>query len=143
MPYRTPTVAVIAGLAVLAGGSPSSAAPGGPARSASAAPRGAAGSASAPPRGALVPATFKIRPGGRLSPPTVFAVVAFPVRITVISGDGRAHRVLLGTPTRHTLSVPAGGRASVTVPGLRTGRYRISVDGVARGALVVGFTPGP
>ncbi|HUO74493.1 MAG TPA: hypothetical protein VMU39_27225 [Solirubrobacteraceae bacterium] len=90
-----------------------------------------------------MPATFVIRPGGTLAPPSVSAPAFLAVRLTVASGDGRAHHVVLKTPTPHTLSVPAGGRASVLVPGLRAGQYPIEVDGSARGLLSIGGEPGP
>jgi hypothetical protein len=91
----------------------------------------------------LLPATFTVRQGGALIPPTVSAPASVTVVLTVVSGDGRAHRAVLETPTPHTLTVPASGRASVSVPGLRAGRYRVEIDGVVRGALVMGVKPGP
>jgi hypothetical protein len=65
------------------------------------------------------------------------------VQVTVVSGDGRSHTVLLGTPTRYVLAVPAHGRASVLVADLRIGRYALEVDGTSRGVLVIGGAPGP
>ncbi|MGI8428529.1 MAG: hypothetical protein ACR2OB_04335 [Solirubrobacteraceae bacterium] len=50
---------------------------------------------------------------------------------------------MLRTPAIHTLVVPARGRASVLLAGLRSGRYELKVDGVVRGALVIGGQPGP
>ncbi|HEX7622468.1 MAG TPA: hypothetical protein VF400_02775 [Anaeromyxobacteraceae bacterium] len=50
---------------------------------------------------------------------------------------------MLRTPNPHRLTVPAGGRASVLIPGLRAGHYVIDVDGAGRGALDVGGEPGP
>ena len=100
-------------------------------------------SAQPAPPVTLVPATFVVGPGGALSPSTVSAVASVPVELTVISGDGRAHKVILTSPTPHSLSVPAGRRASVLVTGLASGRYPISIDGIVKGALVIGFTPGP
>jgi hypothetical protein len=90
-----------------------------------------------------VPATFTIRPGGALEPPSVSAPGFFAIALTVISGDGRAHSVLVHTPKPYTLRVPAHGRASVLIPGLRTGQYVIEVDGATRGALSIGAQPGP
>ena len=84
-----------------------------------------------------------IRPGGKLVPPTVSAPAFLAVLVTVASGDGQQHRVLLKTPTPHSLSVPAHGHASVLVPGLRAGQYPIDVDGTPRGALLIGGEPGP
>jgi hypothetical protein len=39
--------------------------------------------------------------------------------------------------------VRARGRVSISLPGLRAGRYDITVDGAVRGALVTGGEPGP
>jgi hypothetical protein len=58
----------------------------------------------------------------------------------VVSGDGRSHRVVIAS---RGLTVPAGGRASVRLPGLRAGRYGLEVDGAGRGVLVIGGEPGP
>jgi hypothetical protein len=63
--------------------------------------------------------------------------------VTIASRDGRRHHVLIRTPTAYPLTVPAGGRAVVSVSGQRAGRYAIDVDGAARGALMIGGEPGP
>jgi hypothetical protein len=73
----------------------------------------------------------------------VTAPARIPVLLTVVSGDGRAHRAVLRTPVPHALTVPAHGRASVLVTGLKNGRYPLDIDGAAKGALVVGGAPGP
>ena len=78
-----------------------------------------------------------------ISPPTVNAPALLAVLLTVTSGDGQSHRVALRTPSPHSLSVPAHGRASVLLAGLHPGRYELLVDGVARGAQVIGGEPGP
>jgi hypothetical protein len=90
-----------------------------------------------------VPATFAIRAGGKLDPPTISAPAFLAVQVTLASADGRAHRVLLRTPTPHTLTVPAHGPVSTLVPGLRAGRYELDVDGAPGGALIIGGEPGP
>lgn len=90
-----------------------------------------------------LPAAFVIRPGGRLDPPSVTSPALLTVDLTVASGDRGSHRVVLRTPAIHTLVVPARGRASVLLAGLRSGRYELKVDGVVRGALVIGGQPGP
>ncbi len=90
-----------------------------------------------------VPATFTIRSGDRLDPQTVSAPAFLAVRVTVSSTDGRAHHVVVHTPAPQLLSVPAGGRASILIPGQRAGQYPIDVDGSARGALLIGGEPGP
>jgi cytoskeletal protein RodZ len=100
-------------------------------------------SGGAPPSDVRLPATFTILPGGSLSPATITAPAHVPVALTVISGDGRPHRVLLRTPTRYTLTVPAHGRGSILLTGLKAGRYPLDVDGTASGTLVIGGAPGP
>jgi hypothetical protein len=78
-----------------------------------------------------------------LIPATVSAPAFLAVRVTVSSADGAGYQVVLHTPTPHTLAVPAGGTASVLIPGQRAGQYGIDVDGRARGALLIGGEPGP
>ncbi len=104
---------------------------------------GAPASGGAPPQNARIPATFTILRSGALSPPTVTAPAHLPVQVTVISGDGRAHKAVLHTPTVYALSVPAHGRATVLIADLKTGRYPLVVDGAARWALVICGAPGP
>jgi hypothetical protein len=81
--------------------------------------------------------------GAAISPATVSAPAFLAIQLTVVSGDGARHAVVLHTPTPHSLSVPAGGRASLLIPGQRAGHYVLAVDGTARGALLVGGEPGP
>ena len=50
---------------------------------------------------------------------------------------------MVHTPTPHTLIVPAGGRASTLIRGLRAGQYAIDIDGTPRGTLIIGGEPGP
>jgi hypothetical protein len=90
-----------------------------------------------------VPATFTIRQGGSLEPPTVSSPAFLAIEVSVASGDGRAHRVLVHAPTPRSLSVPAHGRVVVLLAGMRQGHYTIDVDGAPRGALEVGGEPGP
>ncbi|MDQ6842062.1 MAG: hypothetical protein M3025_06540, partial [Actinomycetota bacterium] len=84
-----------------------------------------------------------IHPGGQLSPPAISAPSSVDILLTVVSGDGRGHRVTLNSPSGRALAVPAGGRASKLIRTLKRGSYAIDVDGVARGQLVVGVNPGP
>ncbi len=65
------------------------------------------------------------------------------MQVSVSDNDGQAHRLVIRTPTPHVLMVPAGGHASVLIPGLRAGQYPITVDGNQRGALLIGGEPGP
>lgn len=98
---------------------------------------------STPPSDVRLPATFAVLPSGALSPPTVTAPARIPVLLTIVSGDGRAHRAVLRSPVPHELSIPAHGRASVLLTGLKDGRYALDIDGAPKGALVVGGAPGP
>jgi hypothetical protein len=90
-----------------------------------------------------LPVTFVVRPGGKLAPPQIGVPSGLPVQLTVTSGDGAAHRVVLRSPSAATLRVPAGGRASIRITGLKKGHYKITVDGRAAGDLVIGVSPGP
>jgi hypothetical protein len=90
-----------------------------------------------------VPAIFVVRAGGKLDPPSVSAPAFLTVQLSVASGDGKRHHIVLQTSTPHALTVPAHGRASVLVHGLRAGQYRIEVDGQAGGLLSIGGEPGP
>jgi hypothetical protein len=93
--------------------------------------------------GARIPATFRLGPGARATPPVVNAPALIPIALTLISTDG-AHTALVRTPTPHTLHVPAGGRAEVLLSGLREGHYTIVLDhGAGTLALMVGGQPGP
>jgi hypothetical protein len=87
-----------------------------------------------------VPATFTIKPGGGVAPPTIIVPPQFPVELTVVSGDGRAHRVVLHG---RSLTVPAQGRAETLINGLRAGSYPLRIDGAPKGTLVIGGAPGP
>ena len=87
-----------------------------------------------------LPAAFTIGPGDRLSPPSVTSPAGVLIGLTLISGDGKVHRVSVGS---RTLLVPAGGRTYTALQGLHTGRYPVIVDGVLRGVLVVGGKVGP
>ena len=104
---------------------------------------GAPQTGGAPPSNVRLPATFTILPGGSLSPATITAPAHIPVALTVISGDGRSHRVLVRTPVQYVLTVPAHGRGSILLTGLKAGRYPLDVDGTAKGTLVIGGAPGP
>jgi len=84
-----------------------------------------------------------IERGGALNPASVASPAFVRIRLTMVSRDGERHSVVLRTPTVHLLSVPAGGSASITIPGLRAGRYPLEVDRISRGALIVGVQPGP
>ncbi len=90
-----------------------------------------------------LPAKFVLRSGGSLDPPTVSSPAFLAVELTVVSADARDHLVVLRTPVARSLSVTAGGRRSLLLAGLRAGRYQLDVDGVPRGALIVGGEPGP
>ncbi len=90
-----------------------------------------------------VPAAFVIAPGGRLTPPTITVPPFLAVEISLRSADGRAHTLVVQTPTPHTLQVAAGARAQVRIAGLRAGSYRVTLDGRRAGALVAGGDAGP
>lgn len=111
------------------------------------APKPAPGSKSTSPpapTGARVPATYKIGPGGVLSPPTISAPSGFTVAVTLANHDTKGHVVVLKTPKPSgTIRVPVGGYSYLLEPRLPKGSYPIIIDGAARGALVIGSAPGP
>jgi hypothetical protein len=90
-----------------------------------------------------VPASFVVEPGGRLMPHTITVPPFLAVEISVRADDGKPHRLVLQTPAPHVLQVAAGKRAAVRIPGLRAGRYAVSLDGHPAGALVAGGEVGP
>ncbi len=104
---------------------------------------GAPATGGTPPEDARIPATYTIMSGGTLNPPTITAPAHIPVQVTVVSGDGRSHEVVLRTEPPRALAVPAHGHATVLIAGLRVGRYTLDVDGKPRGGLAIGGAPGP
>ncbi len=92
---------------------------------------------------ARVPATFTISRSGSVSPPTVSAPAFLAISLTVVSGDGKPHQVRLLTLAPHVLHVPAGGRATTLIGGLKAGTYAIQIDGKPKAKLVIGGEPGP
>ena len=92
---------------------------------------------------ARVPATFTISRSGSVSPPTVSAPAFLAISLTVVSGDGKPHQVRLLTLAPHVLHVPAGGRATTLIGGLKAGSYAIQIDGKPKAKLVIGGEPGP
>jgi hypothetical protein len=90
-----------------------------------------------------LPATFVLHPGGILTPASISSPAFLALDVTVISADSRSHLVTLRTPVAHALKVAPRVRVSLLIPGLKAGRYPIYVDGVQRGALVLGGEPGP
>ncbi len=90
-----------------------------------------------------VPAEFTLT-GDQVTPGKVTVPAFLPVELRFTAADGRAHDVLVRTPTPTRLSVPASGAATQVIDGLRAGLYLIVVDGTAtNGALVVGGDAGP
>jgi hypothetical protein len=102
--------------------------------------------ASSPVGGATnvrVPATFTIGSGGSLTPTSVSGPAFVAVQVSIASGDGRAHHVVIATPVSRILNVPARGRALVLLAGQKAGNYALDVDGARRGMLIIGGEPGP
>ncbi len=90
-----------------------------------------------------VPASFVVTTSGRLTPPTITVPPFLAVEISLRSADGRAHTLVVQTPTPHTLQIAAGARAQVRIAGLRAGTYAVTLDGRRAGALVAGGDAGP
>jgi len=87
-----------------------------------------------------VPARFAFSDSG-LSPAEVAVPAFLNIRLTGVSKDGRAHTIVFqGT----RIEVPADGRASATIGGLKKGRYGVTIDGRENAATIVsGAEPGP
>jgi hypothetical protein len=88
-----------------------------------------------------VPARFTFTRSGDVRP-TVIAVPAFlAIELTGLSKDGEPHEIVFrGT----TIAVPAGGRASARLEGLKDGRHPVAIDGRENAATIVsGAEPGP
>ena len=83
-------------------------------------------------------ATLTIRPGDRVSPTALTVPSSGPIELTLVSADGHSHRVVLHGADTRVLTVPAHGRVTTRISGLKPGRYALDVDGAARGALLAG-----
>lgn len=90
-----------------------------------------------------VPATFTVTADGRLRPPTITVPPFLAVELSLAAQDGRPHTLVLQTAPPHALRVAADGRTAVRIPGLRAGRYPVTLDGRRAGALVAGGEVGP
>jgi hypothetical protein len=90
-------------------------------------------------QGIRVPAVFTIQ-SGQLGPPSIAIPAFLRIAFTVRNGDGKAYVVAF---RGHRLHVAPHGRSSVLMNGLRKGRYPVTVDGRAAGAVVTGAHPGP
>jgi hypothetical protein len=90
-----------------------------------------------------MPADFVVR-GGKLVPAGISGPSGIPVDVSVVSADGKAHKLLIEVPPKpRTLSVAPGGKATLRIPGLKAGAYGIELDGRVAGGLVIGREPGP
>jgi hypothetical protein len=89
-----------------------------------------------------VRAAFTIH-GRSISPSTLTVPAFVAVELTIASGDGQPHQVVIRLPSPRSARVPAGGHAAVALPGTKAGRYGVSVDGHSAGSLLVGGEVGP
>lgn len=88
-----------------------------------------------------VPVVFTFTRSGGVRPATVAVPAFFAIELGGVSRDGRAHEIAVGSTT---VAVPAGGRASARIEGLRAGRHPVTIDGRERAATIVaGVEPGP
>lgn len=104
---------------------------------------GTATNGSPPPSGPHIAATYSIGAGDNVSPQTVAVPSGVAVDLTVVSRDGKPHRVLVRTAPAHALQLPAGGRVSLLLTGLPDGSYVLLVDSRTTAILQVGAQPGP
>jgi hypothetical protein len=99
---------------------------------------------SQPDINARVPASFQLRPGGHLDPPTVSAPAFVAVAFRIQSHDGRPHSVAIRLPRGLiTLRIAPHGVVALRLPGQRAGTFSVLIDGVPRGSLSIGGEPGP
>jgi hypothetical protein len=89
---------------------------------------------------AVVPATFQIE-DDFADPADVSVPAFFTIRVTGVSADGKVHTIGF---QGQSAKVPAGGKASFDVEGLKAGVYPVTIDGRA-GAVTItaGGQPGP
>jgi hypothetical protein len=91
-----------------------------------------------------LPASFTIRAGGVLTPPSIAAPKHTDIQLSVTSADGKTHSVAIqASPHYYYLKVRPGSPARALLRELRDGHYAITVDGAKRGILIVGAVPGP
>ena len=83
-------------------------------------------------------ATLTVRAGGVVRPTALTVPTSTPIELTLVSADGHPHHVILQRSGTRILAVPAHGRINQRVGGLKAGRYALKVDGVTRGAVLVG-----
>jgi hypothetical protein len=84
-------------------------------------------------QGAVVSATFSFS-GSGVTPTSVRVPAFFGIRVTGVSRDGHPHTIVF---QGRTVPVPADGRASATVAGLKAGEYPVEIDGSAGAAKIV------
>jgi len=89
-----------------------------------------------------VPATFTITASG-LRPRVITVPPFLAVELAAIAADGHDHTLVLATDPPTTLTLQGGTSAGTRIRGLRAGRYAVTLDGRAAGALVAGGEVGP
>jgi hypothetical protein len=87
-------------------------------------------------RGVELRAAFTLR-GGRFDPASITAPPFLAIQVSAADAEGRPRSVTIEAGRTYRLNVPAGKRASVTIPGQPPGRYPLR-SGAARATLVVG-----
>jgi len=93
-------------------------------------------------QGTRVPAIFSLK-AGRLTPPNIGIPTFIAAQVTVTSTDARAHTVVVKVGKGYTFSVPPRGSGTTKVPGQKTGKFQVLVDGKPAGTLTWGTEPGP
>jgi hypothetical protein len=88
----------------------------------------------------VAPATFQIE-DDFADPPDVSVPAFFTIRVTGVSADGKVHTIGF---QGQSAKVPAGGKASFDVEGLKAGVYPVTIDGRTGAATITaGAQPGP
>jgi hypothetical protein len=65
---------------------------------------------------------------GRLTPSARFIARRTPLQLKLVAADGAVHRAALAAGLRYPLTARPGAPATLDLPGLEPGRYRITSD---------------
>jgi len=89
---------------------------------------------------AILPVNLVIDADDLVSPPIVAGPANTTIALTVAS---QASHTVIAAVASHSLTVPPGKQVTTRLPGLKAGRYPITVNGTPRAMLVAGAKAGP
>ncbi len=84
-----------------------------------------------------------VNAAGHVSPPVVSAPSGVGVDLHVTNHGSGADTVALSVPSHPSVHVAPGAGATLKSGGLKDGTYRILVNGIPRGQLMIGAQGGP